>query len=60
MQLVRGIKAPTAEYFCLYCNCSKSQIADMELQWSNYYNSEIKSNRLYVYNIYYYAIYIYR
>ena len=53
MQLVRGIKAPTAEYFCLYCNCSKSQIADLELQWSNDYNSETKSNYLYVYTIYY-------
>ncbi|CAJ0911616.1 17880_t:CDS:2 [Entrophospora sp. SA101] len=43
MQLVRGIKAPTAEYFCLYCNCSKSQRANMELQWSNDYNSKTKS-----------------
>ncbi|CAJ0823524.1 11625_t:CDS:2 [Entrophospora sp. SA101] len=43
MQLVHGIKAPTAEYFCLYCNCSKSQRANMELQWHNDYNSKTKS-----------------
>jgi hypothetical protein len=49
MQLVHGIKAPTAEYFCLYCNCSKSQSADMELQWSNDYNSKTKSNYLNLY-----------
>ncbi|CAH1771169.1 11965_t:CDS:2, partial [Entrophospora sp. SA101] len=40
LQLVHGIKAPTSEYFCLYCDCSKFQRANMNIQWSNTYNTK--------------------
>jgi hypothetical protein len=46
LQLVRGIKAPTSEYFCLYCDCPKSQRANMNIQWNNTYNTKKQSKYL--------------
>jgi len=44
--LVFGIGAANSNEFCLFCNCTKQQIDDLERKWTSTGNSSLKRNKL--------------